>query len=267
LLVQINDILNSSLLKTLFISRHLVELEETDSTNAYAHRLFTNNKPFDGTAIVAKKQLAGKGQRGASWESEPNKNLTFSLILYPGFLEIKNCFQLSKAIALGITDYLNGTLGMNVKIKWPNDIYCFNKKMGGILIENTLRGNFTSHAIVGIGLNINQGSFPKHLNATSIFLETEAIHDLQEVFIQISNCIELRYMQLKSSTQNKISEDYLSLLYGLDSWKYFQSGNDKFKAKISGIAEDGKLILTLSSGIEKQFNIKEVVLLLDEVVN
>src|SRR5690606_4492328 len=105
----------------------------------------------EGTVIMAVDQYAGKGQKGTSWQSEPGKNLTFSLLLTPAFLDPKNQFSLTVAMSLAVARWLESLLRAAVTIKWPNDIYVSDRKIGGILIENILKGNIWKSAIVGIG--------------------------------------------------------------------------------------------------------------------
>jgi len=108
-------------------------IHETDSTNNYAaNQLLTKRLP-EGVVFIADSQIVGRGQASSSWESEPNKNLTFSILLYPDFLAISRQFELSKAISLGVADFLNDQT-QRVSIKWPNDIYLENRKVAGILI-------------------------------------------------------------------------------------------------------------------------------------
>ena len=124
---------------------------------------------------MAVEQYAGRGQVGTQWESEKGKNLTASILLYPSFISPTNQFNLSIAVSLGIRDALHNILKQEVWIKWPNDIYVNNKKIGGILIENILQGSTWKYAIIGIGINVNQTAFSTDAkNPTSI---REILHE------------------------------------------------------------------------------------------
>lgn len=113
-----------------------------------------------GDAIMALSQTAGRGQRGNSWEAEPGRNITMSLWLTPQGLEARRQYLLSEVVAVGVARVLRRRLpGQNVSIKWPNDIYVDNRKLCGILIQCSLSGHHVSHAIVGIGINVNQTEF------------------------------------------------------------------------------------------------------------
>ena len=138
---------------------HIIRLDNVDSTNTYLSGIASNSP--HGTCVLADRQSAGRGQRGNTWESEPGKNLTFSVLLRPDGLHASQQFRISQAVSLAITDTLDGFLpeGIEAKVKWPNDIYVGNRKICGILIENTLCGAAIQHSIIGIGLNINQRDF------------------------------------------------------------------------------------------------------------
>ncbi len=245
-------------LQTLFIARNYIELAETDSTNTYAQNMLAGSPPPDGTAILTYRQVQGRGQRQAVWESEPYMNLTFSLILYPGFVSARNSFLLSKAVALGVYDYARTVLGNDVKIKWPNDIYFKDRKICGILIENSLRGTNVSQSVIGIGLNINQIVFQSSSTAASFKSITNSEYNLPECFATLCHHIEGRYLQLKTQKSGVINNDYLEALYSLNEVKAYKAGEETFMAKITGISDEGKLLLQLFNGDVRSFSFKEV---------
>ena len=140
----------------LFIGNNIISLEEVDSTNRYLKDyLLKDNNTIEGLVVVATNQHSGRGQKGNTWQSEQGKNLTFSIFIKPN-IQVQAQFLISKAISLGIVDFLNDVGLSELKIKWPNDIFCKDKKIARILIENTLKGNNVSNSIIGIGLNVNQ---------------------------------------------------------------------------------------------------------------
>ena len=138
----------------------LIVLDETDSTNRYISQLCNNPQKAvaELTTVSAEFQTAGKGQRGNSWEAEKEKNLLFSFVLYPTFLEARCQFILSQIISLSIKEELD-RWSDEITIKWPNDIYWNDRKLGGILIENVVQGAVIKASILGVGLNINQKIF------------------------------------------------------------------------------------------------------------
>ena len=136
--------------------------ETLDSTNSEALR---HPERYDNLSVVAARtQSAGRGQRGNRWLSESGANLTFSLVLdfsAEGMkaLPVRDQFMLSRAASLAIRDFLLQE-GVDALIKWPNDVYVRNRKICGMLIENTLNGAFLERSVIGIGLNLNQKAFP-----------------------------------------------------------------------------------------------------------
>ena len=135
----------------------LIALDETDSTNRYISQLCNELQESVAklTTVTAEFQTAGKGQRGNTWEAERGKNLLFSFVLYPTFLEARRQFILSQIVSLSIKEELD-RWSDEITIKWPNDIYWRDKKICGILIENDLSGHFIGRCISGVGININQ---------------------------------------------------------------------------------------------------------------
>ena len=138
-----------------FTGKNLVHLERISSTNSYIQELLSNSTPLaDGSVIMADEQTHGRGQQGNFWESEPHQNLTFSIYYMPDFLNIDRQYFLSIAVCLGICDFLEKYAEKDFLVKWPNDIYYKDKKIAGILIENSLMGDKIKHSIIGIGINI-----------------------------------------------------------------------------------------------------------------
>src|SRR5262249_33751399 len=127
----------------------------------YLKNILSNSTPVpEGTVIMAESQYAGRGQQQNTWHSEPGKNLTFSILLKPSFLPVSQQFDLTRTISIGVFNALEPFLGEKLKIKWPNDIYYDDGKLGGMLIENAIQAGQIKNAVVGIGLNINQEVFP-----------------------------------------------------------------------------------------------------------
>ena len=151
---------------------NIVWLESIDSTNDEVKR---NIDILDNLSVIAAyEQTAGRGQRGNIWLTDPAMNLTFSIALkygqMPAGLKALDQFKISEITALSVVELLSG-YGIEAKIKWPNDIYVNDRKICGILIEHSVQGEFLSHSIVGIGLNVNQTAFDPSLpNPTSMRL-------------------------------------------------------------------------------------------------
>lgn len=153
-----------------------IKLPATDSTNAHLKRLLQERGLPDGTLVAAGVQTRGRGQRGAGWESDQGKNLTFSVLKRFSGFPAQQHFRLNMAVSLAIVGVLDALEIPQVSIKWPNDILSGPYKVCGILIENSLQSAGIAHSIVGIGLNVNQREFPGLPAAAS--LATRAGRDL-----------------------------------------------------------------------------------------
>lgn len=250
----------NNLPNTLFIGRSVFYLPTCHSTNDIATSLAGKTDIFEGTVVVTSNQTAGKGQRGNTWEAEPYKNLTFSLILKPNFLKVTQQFNLNIAISLAVYDLLTRYLGEKVKIKWPNDIFYLNssvsRKLCGILIQNVIRKDFLETSIAGIGLNINQKEFlaPAAASLASI---TGDEYDLENIFRNFMEVIEARYLELKNGNINSMKEEYLRVLFRYGERRDFRSGGNVFKGSICGIDDLGRLLINSENQV-LSFNFKEV---------
>src|SRR5690606_23125860 len=122
----------------------------------------------ENLCVVANHQTNGRGQQGAGWDSEPEKNLTFSLLFQDLELPAHEHFKLNATISLTLLGFLEENGLKNLSVKWSNDILSGNFKIAGILIENTLKNGKIKDSIIGIGLNVNQENFPGLLQAASL---------------------------------------------------------------------------------------------------
>lgn len=143
----------------------LIELSTIDSTNIYAMSQIKEGLARSGSCYTADFQTHGKGQHGRVWESSKGQNLLCSYILELKQLDLDKNWApndqigFSAAIALGARAFFAAFAGEETKIKKPNDIYFRDRKAGGILIENLVRGKEWTWTVIGIGMNINQSSF------------------------------------------------------------------------------------------------------------
>ncbi len=240
--------------KPLFLAKNVIFLPQCHSTNDFAQNEAKKADIQEGTLYVTQNQTSGKGQRGNVWISEPRKNITCTLVLKPKFLKVKDQFMLTMAIALGVNKFLQQYLPLAV-VKWPNDLYIEDHKIGGMLIENTIQREFIEYAFVGIGLNINQQAF--HLpSATSLSIQTGQQFDLESLLEQLIVAIEVQYLKLKQQPQS-LKRAYLSVLYRYEEWATYEDSEGPFEGKILGVDTFGRLILLTSKG-QKAYNIQEV---------
>ncbi|MCK3682577.1 biotin--[acetyl-CoA-carboxylase] ligase [Maribellus sp. YY47] len=232
-------------------------MDEVDSTNNYAKQLVSDGTE-NGTVVLAQFQSRGKGQPGNFWESVAEKNLLTSVILYPVFLEAARQFLISKIVSLSLLDLLN-TEVENVSIKWPNDIYIGNRKVAGILIENSIKGSKLDWSIIGIGLNLNQLEFHSDApNPVSLQQLNGKEYDIQETLKGWLYYFRKWYQLLEAGQVDEIETAYLNRLFGFNQWRNFRKDKVVFEARISGIGEFGQLQLEDRSGKITEYMFKEV---------
>ncbi|MCL3781745.1 biotin--[acetyl-CoA-carboxylase] ligase [Prolixibacteraceae bacterium JC049] len=240
------------------IGNNIILLDQIDSTNNYAMQQSTEQELIDGTVFLADDQTAGRGQGTNFWESEPKANLTFSVVIYPRFLEIMDQFMISKIVTLGLVQWLDLSL-QNVTIKWPNDIYVGQKKIAGILIENSLAGATLNKSVIGIGFNVNQTLFKsKAPNPISLKMLTQKSWDRHEVLKAICLHMDQWYSKLREGQIEEINKAFENRMMGINQWATFCAEEEVFEAKVSGVNEIGQLVLELNDGSVLAFHNKEV---------
>jgi BirA family transcriptional regulator, biotin operon repressor / biotin---[acetyl-CoA-carboxylase] ligase len=240
----------------LFKTAKVIKLKTVDSTNNYLSNV-TLPLP-EGSVVTVHHQTNGRGLGKNTWESEPGKNLTFSIILTPLFLKAAQQFYISKTIALALSDFIS-LYTDRVSIKWPNDIYAGDKKIAGILIENTIEGANLKQSIIGIGININQEKF--HSSAANPVSLTQLTHEeysLDELLKVIINLIEYRYILLKENNFDTIDENYMQALYRLNRKSLYSADEKTFEGTITGVDTSGELMITDTEGNVRKFWHKEV---------
>lgn len=239
----------------------IIVLESTASTNDYSKQLLTNFKPQIGfTAIMAKHQSAGRGQRGTLWLAPPNTNMTASFIYSPVDLPITKQFALTVHASLAVYDVLKEILQKDIYIKWPNDIMVGRKKIAGILIENKVSGQFIKTVIIGIGLNVYQKEFSGDIahKTTSLTLENPKIN------LSILNVVKKIQKRLWDY-QHILQEDNFSPHLKLYNERLFLKGTHtsftvngiSIEGEIQGVENDGLLTVRHQQEIKK-YDLKEL---------
>ena len=224
----------------------IVHIDETDSTNRWLKAHGEGDM-----VVVTDYQTAGRGCGTNTWESERGKNLLFSLLVSPNGIRANKQFRISMAISLAICKALGQHLGY-LTIKWPNDIYWRDGKIGGILIENTLQGNSVRDSIIGVGLNVNQREFRSNApNPVSMWQISEQETDRDALLRDILTAFEDflgRY--------NK--ESYTAMLYRRRGFFPYADKDGAFMAEIVDVEDDGHLLLMDDNGRERRYAFKEV---------
>jgi BirA family transcriptional regulator, biotin operon repressor / biotin---[acetyl-CoA-carboxylase] ligase len=240
--------------------QRIIELDEIDSTNSYAADLLNSGEVAERTIIRAHTQTAGKGQGENRWISQPGKNLTISIILYPRFLPIESQFMLNKSVSLAVLDFLHTILPQgSCKIKWPNDLYSGLSKLGGILFNNTISGSSFDTSIIGIGININQTRFDPSLhNPISIMNLISIETDIDHALKVLTGSLDHRYDQLKKDGFSQLDLEYRNNLLGIDEERKFKTDTGVFNGYIRDVDPFGRLIIETAGKKRLTFSHKEV---------
>lgn len=240
----------------------IIKLNAIDSTNRFLKELAQEATAENYTIVVANQQTDGKGQRGASWISESDKGLTFSL-LYNNLQESAiNLFELNCIVAFSIVEALQSISLIKFQIKWPNDILAENKKIGGVLIENSFKNQQEVVSVIGIGINVNQLHFENLPQASSLALLESKIFDKEEIMIKIAKQLKFNLENAQKIGSNFYWERYHELLYKRGVVSAFEDCNgNQFVGKISAVTREGKLQLELENNVLSIFDIKEIKML------
>lgn len=236
----------------------VIRLDEIDSTNNY----FKNYNNVDNerlSVVITENQTAGRGQGQNKWESEKGKNLTFSLLVHPTMVPVRNQFLLSETGALALKEVLTDYVQDDIKLKWPNDIYWKDKKLSGTLIETTLSAGHIKDCIIGVGLNINQASFKSDApNPVSLFNILGHEIDKEEVLQKIIQKFSELYQLLEMGGYNDISAMYHEALYRRGGFHLYRDAESEFEGAIVEVEDDGHLILRDKNGLIRSYAFKEV---------
>jgi BirA family biotin operon repressor/biotin-[acetyl-CoA-carboxylase] ligase len=228
------------------IGEPFISFSQVGSTNDEARKAIQQGVATHGMAFYSSNQVAGRGQRGKTWSSTPGASVALSVLIRPDFLTVLQQFELNTALALGVWD----TLAVHaepskLRIKWPNDLYWENKKLGGMLIESVLTSSGQwVWAIAGIGLNINQRSFDPSLpNPVSLFQITGVEQDPQKLARNLCSFVQARLEQLQAQKAAVLHAEFEQRLYKKEERARFKIGNRSFSAVVKGVARNGELLL------------------------
>lgn len=242
--------------KTLFLGKKVEFLPECHSTNAeMLSRQKTQTLP-EGYVIWTDHQIAGRGQRGNIWISEPGKNLLFSLFIKPRKLLPQYAYLINIAAGLAVVDTLR-SMSLEVELKWPNDVYVSDLKLAGILVETTIDSGFIGGAVIGVGLNVNQSHFPL-ATATSLKIETNSDLDREQLLERLIQSFEKYYLLIRADQTSRLLADYYEVMRWRGELHTFKSGDEVFEGEIIGIDNTGRLQLRVHDAMRK-FDVKEII--------
>ena len=232
------------------------KIDAIGSTNLALRDAFKKDQLKHGHVLWALNQTQGKGQRGAVWSVEANKNLTFSVFLSSEKMTFSSPNMLNFCVSLALKKCLETFDIPTVSIKWPNDMLSGNKKIGGILIENVYRGAQLNGIIIGIGLNVNQEKFEDLPQASSMRLVSGRVFNLEEVLKQFLNSFDS--FIAGNIDEASLFEHYQKALFSLNERREFRTDNDSFFAKVNGVDWNGQLELKFDEGEVKTFTQKSL---------
>lgn len=243
----------------LFTGNNLLRYDALDSTNTTALNLLREHPP-EGTVVLTRHQTAGRGQQGSVWLTPPDVCLTFSVIYYPHFLDIRDLFQLSKLAALAVCDTLEHFLpDAPAAIKWPNDLLIARRKVCGMLIENQLEGQRLRACVTGIGLNVGRQAFPPALAGIATAMDEwhTGTLDPEQVLRYLLDRLEARYLALRAGGGETLSQAYLGKLFGYQEQMQMEAKGQIFSGLILGVDRTGRLAVQTDAEI-RYFGIKEI---------
>lgn len=239
----------------------IIKLDAIDSTNSFLKELAQNSVLEDYTIVVTQNQTSGRGQMNNAWHSEPNKNLTFSLFTRFKTLSIEQQPYLNFAVSLAIFEVLKKMSVPDLAIKWPNDIMSGNRKICGILIETTFTQHRIKNTVIGIGLNVNQKSFPASLpKASSLKSILNREFDLSKILGDLGEAIRLQIDALEHQKFDQVHGKYLSHLYKKDVPTAFKDERSQlfFMGMIKTVSPSGRLRIQLENDSIVEFGLKEI---------
>jgi BirA family biotin operon repressor/biotin-[acetyl-CoA-carboxylase] ligase len=225
------------------IGEPFIILPTIGSTNNYAKALVKDGLGRDGMVVFAEEQTHGRGQKNNQWQSERAVNIMMSAIIDCSAFSINEQFQLSCATALACSDFFSNYASDETCIKWPNDLYWRDRKAGGILIENVIKGSNWEKAIVGIGININQTAFnPMKNKPVSLKQITGKSFKIQALAKELCTYLNTRYKELKDGDFEKHLQLYNQRLFKRNEIVTLKKGNEQFQTTIEGVNKNGELM-------------------------
>lgn len=239
----------------------LIKLDAIDSTNDFLKSLSSQDELENFTVVTAENQTKGKGQMGAKWSSEMGKNLIMSVLVKDFLFDNEQVFNLSIVVSLAVLDALKSLNIPDLCIKWPNDIMSYNKKIGGILIENTLKSDGRIVSVVGIGINVNQTNYEDLPRGSSLAVISGKTFDKENLAVLITEKIQEK-IELWVTSSSLFWIDYFNSLFKKGVPMPFKNLEDKnFMGIIQGVSPIGKLQVLLEDDSVSEFEIKEIQML------
>lgn len=245
---------------------YIKHLKTIGSTNSYARdeaaQLWAVAGDVQAVVVYTDEQTAGRGQRGNSWQSRVGENLLMSIVVRPMALPVVSQFALSQAIALSVRAAMN-YLGIDVVLKWPNDIYTGERKLAGILVELDCCGEFVEQAVIGVGLNVNQDRFDAMDKVpVSMKILTGEAYDVENVMGVLLDAFSYYYSLLQRGDYPMLAAEYKRCLLGYKTTMRYRVESSLFDAVIYDVESDGRICLRCADGTTGVYAFKEVELVI-----
>lgn len=238
-----------------FTTEHLTE---TDSTNRVCKKLAQREAP--DYVVWTDYQTAGRGCGTNTWESERGKNLLFSILCHPKNVKATHQFVLLEAMSLALKESLEPYINTgSLSVKWPNDIYWNDYKLGGTLTECSLSGQQLKWCVIGTGLNVNQQTFTSDApNPISLLQITHNEFALQSLLERILTIFSKYLEMVENDHYEALHQAYTSILYRREGYHDFRDAQGVFRAKIVDVEQEGTLVLQDTEGQTRCYQFKEV---------
>ena len=233
---------------------NIIKLNAIGSTNDWLKNKLQSGNCHDGDVVWTMNQTKGRGQHSNVWSSDSQKNITFSVFKRFSGLNSYDSFLINCAVTLAIIETLEKFKIPNLKIKWPNDILSANNKIGGVLIENVIKGKKLNASIAGIGINVNQKSFIDLPSAGSMFLQTNKKYDLKKVFEELLDTLNLFFDLLKKPNKVQLLSSFEKSIYKKGEWCQFKTNGSNFLGRIIGVSDHGLLTIEKKSKKVMQYS-------------
>ena len=248
-IVSAPDVMDAAELKSIWkpkwVGCEILYFDSIDSTNTKAQELAEKGYP-SGTLVVADKQIAGKGRRGRNWESPSGCGIFMTLMLKPD-INPNNASMLTLVSALAVAKALADITGKDAKIKWPNDIVIDSRKVCGILTEMSAQFDYINNIVIGIGINVNNSSFPEEISATASslrLLNGGKKYRRAEIIEKIMEYFEKYYsIFLETEDLSALVNEYDAMLVNMKKQVKVLDPKEPFEGKAMGITKTGELIV------------------------
>ena len=249
-------------LRTRRLGRTVRYVASTGSTNSEALAWASQGAP-EGAVVIADHQTAGRGRHGRPWHADAARNILVSTVLRP-VLPAARWGLITIAASLAVCEIVDPFIApLQTTIKWPNDILIEDRKCCGMLMETVTNGGGGKVVVLGIGLNVNQDSFPADPGdrATSIVLESGRHASRIEVLARLLAALERNYDAIQAGHATPFIEMYEARMALKDQTGRlrFPGNQDFVEGIIRGVSEDGALRLETPDG-ERRFYAGEVTL-------